>query len=280
MTRRVYIAGPMSRESFCRCDRPSARSTLPIAADLIGAGVRDAVLPSDVLVSHSGRPVRPHGVPIGRWVQGPLLPERDLLQGAGRAALAEQGEHVPQEAGGVVSVCRPLEERLLPEAIRGVGPANPADSAAFGHELQDVPVGGADLDSQRPLVVGAIDDGALSLVEASTPGDIRDCPFHDFILPDDGVDRWDYNYPAFAAAAAHLRSLGYHVESPHEPGQVEGWGWADYMRRGLAQLLTCDTIALLPNWHTSRGAMIELRLAEDLGMRHMLLDYEGEVVLP
>ena len=32
MTRRVYIAGPMSRESFCRCDRPSARSTLPIAA--------------------------------------------------------------------------------------------------------------------------------------------------------------------------------------------------------------------------------------------------------
>lgn len=44
MTRRVYIAGPMSRESFCRCDRPSARSTLPIAADLIGAGVRDAVL--------------------------------------------------------------------------------------------------------------------------------------------------------------------------------------------------------------------------------------------
>ena len=22
MTRRVYIAGPMSRESFCRCDRP------------------------------------------------------------------------------------------------------------------------------------------------------------------------------------------------------------------------------------------------------------------
>ena len=29
MTRRVYIAGPMSRESFCRCDRPSARSTLP-----------------------------------------------------------------------------------------------------------------------------------------------------------------------------------------------------------------------------------------------------------
>ena len=46
MTRRVYIAGPMSRESFCRCDRPSARSTLPIAADLIGAGVWDYNYPA------------------------------------------------------------------------------------------------------------------------------------------------------------------------------------------------------------------------------------------
>ena len=128
MTRRVYIAGPMSRESFCRCDRPSARSTLPIAADLIGAGV------------------------------------------------------------------------------------------------------------------------------------------------------WDYNYPAFTRAAATLRNLGYHVESPHEPGQVEGWTWVDYVRRGLAQMLTCDTIALLPGWHQSRGAMIELRLAEDLLMRRMLIDHDGAVV--
>ena len=48
MTRRVYIAGPMSRESFCRCDRPSARSTLPIAADLIGAGVWDCNYPASI----------------------------------------------------------------------------------------------------------------------------------------------------------------------------------------------------------------------------------------
>ena len=48
MTRRVYIAGPMSRESFCRCDRPSARSTLPIAADLIGAGVWDYNYPASI----------------------------------------------------------------------------------------------------------------------------------------------------------------------------------------------------------------------------------------
>ena len=88
----------------------------------------------------------------------------------------------------------------------------------------------------------------------------------------------EYNYPAFTRAAATLRNLGYHVESPHEPGDVEGWTWVDYMRRGLAQMLTCDTIALLPGWHQSRGAMIELRLAEDLGMRRMLIDHDGEVL--
>ena len=38
------------------------------------------------------------------------------------------------------------------------------------------------------------------------------------------------------------------------------------------------TKALLPGWHQSRGAMIELRLAEDLLMRHMLIDHDGAVV--
>ena len=90
----------------------------------------------------------------------------------------------------------------------------------------------------------------------------------------------DHNFPAFMAAAAKLRDQGHHVENPADGGLVDGWTWADYMRRCIGQLITCDTIALLPNWHTSRGAMIELRLAEDLGMRHMLIDHEGEVVLP
>ena len=33
----------------------------------------------------------------------------------------------------------------------------------------------------------------------------------------------EYNYPAFTRAAATLRNLGYHVESPHEPGNTR---WA------------------------------------------------------
>lgn len=44
------------------------------------------------------------------------------------------------------------------------------------------------------------------------------------------------------------------------------------MRRGLRQLLTCDTIALLPGWQNSRGATIEHQLATGLGMTVIELD--------
>ena len=77
----------------------------------------------------------------------------------------------------------------------------------------------------------------------------------------------EHNYPAFRAAAAALRAVGYEVESPAEPGQVHGWGWTDYMKRGLAQMLTCDGVALLPGWTESKGACIEADIASLLGVR-------------
>ena len=76
----------------------------------------------------------------------------------------------------------------------------------------------------------------------------------------------EFNYPTFALVAERLREMGHTVESPHEPGQVEGWGWSDYMRRGLAQMLTCDMVVLLPGWMLSRGARIEATIAHTLGM--------------
>jgi hypothetical protein len=76
----------------------------------------------------------------------------------------------------------------------------------------------------------------------------------------------DFNYPAFHAAAAHLRSLGYHVENPAENPAPASGKWEAYMRLALAQLLTCDTIAMLPGWQKSRGAVIEHRLATELGI--------------
>lgn len=79
----------------------------------------------------------------------------------------------------------------------------------------------------------------------------------------------DLNYPAFNAEAARLRALGHHVENPAENPECETW--EAYMRLAIMQLITCDTLALLPNWSRSRGATIEHRLAGDLSMRVMLV---------
>lgn len=76
----------------------------------------------------------------------------------------------------------------------------------------------------------------------------------------------DHNYPAFHAAAAWLRSLGYEIANPSENPAPADPTWSGYMRLALAQLLTCDGVATLAGWQESRGASIEVRLAQDLGM--------------
>lgn len=81
----------------------------------------------------------------------------------------------------------------------------------------------------------------------------------------------DWNFPAFHAAAARLRSEGYHVENPAENSAPPCNSWEGYMRTAIAQLVTCDMIALLPGSENSRGATIEKQLAYDLGMTIIFL---------
>ena len=76
----------------------------------------------------------------------------------------------------------------------------------------------------------------------------------------------DYNYPAFNAAAAALRSQGLHVENPADHGVVDGAEWADYLRHDLGRLATCEAVYLLPGWHHSKGATLEVHIATALGM--------------
>ena len=76
----------------------------------------------------------------------------------------------------------------------------------------------------------------------------------------------DFNYPAFNAVADQLRALGYEVENPADHGIVEGAQWADYMAYDLTRLGLCGVIALLPDWEHSKGARLEVLIAERLGM--------------
>jgi hypothetical protein len=78
----------------------------------------------------------------------------------------------------------------------------------------------------------------------------------------------DHNYPAFHAAAAELRAVGYRVINPAELGTVEGWTWEQYLRRDLqAMLADADALALLEGCDRSAGAQLEATVAHALGWR-------------
>jgi hypothetical protein len=75
----------------------------------------------------------------------------------------------------------------------------------------------------------------------------------------------ELNFPAFAAMTASLRADGHTVTNPAEINP-DGGSWHDCMRRDIAALMDCDTVATLPGWEHSKGARLEVLIAERLGM--------------
>jgi hypothetical protein len=95
----------------------------------------------------------------------------------------------------------------------------------------------------------------------------------------------EFNFPAFRQAAQQLRDAGHVVVSPHEwplpcgcvdlpprCGAVDH-AWAEFLRSDLIVLLNhAEGVALLPGWEKSRGATLEVHVAEALGMPVRPLD--------
>lgn len=75
----------------------------------------------------------------------------------------------------------------------------------------------------------------------------------------------EFNFPAFAKAAADLRAAGYGIVSPHElhSGRLD-LPWNEYMRRDIAIIVSgaIGGLAMLPGWQDSRGAKGEAFVGE------------------
>lgn len=79
----------------------------------------------------------------------------------------------------------------------------------------------------------------------------------------------EFNYPAFNAKAAELRASGRAVINPAEHDEP-GLPWSEYLRKDIRALMDCSVIHLLPGWSRSKGALLELHIARELGF-----DIEG-----
>lgn len=82
--------------------------------------------------------------------------------------------------------------------------------------------------------------------------------------PMSGIE--EFNYPAFHAAAKHLRAAGHEVINPAEVCPELGMPWDFYMRKDIAAMLECEAVYLLHGWSASKGACLEHHIARTLDM--------------
>jgi hypothetical protein len=96
--------------------------------------------------------------------------------------------------------------------------------------------------------------------------------------PMSGVE--DFNFPLFFETEKKLKELGYEVINPaHNDGETVEEAlasagtperptnsWAYYMRRDLPSVLSVDALCVLPGWQRSKGASLEVQVAQALGL--------------
>lgn len=95
----------------------------------------------------------------------------------------------------------------------------------------------------------------------------------------------DWNFPAFFEAEAQLKALGHEVINPaHNDGETveealasagsperPNNSWSYYMKRDLPHVLGVDAVCVLPDWQSSKGASLEVEVAEAVGIPLVIL---------
>lgn len=82
----------------------------------------------------------------------------------------------------------------------------------------------------------------------------------------------------FNSAELYLTGLGYDAVNPVSEGLIPNGTWKDYMRRDIKLLCDCDYIYLLEGWEDSDGASLEKLIADNLGIKQLVIDENGKVV--
>lgn len=77
----------------------------------------------------------------------------------------------------------------------------------------------------------------------------------------------NYNHDLFNKVAAEFRMVGFDVCSPSEFFDGDKTREREeYMREAFKYLLEADTVVILPGWEESKGARIEIMVAQELGL--------------
>ena len=100
----------------------------------------------------------------------------------------------------------------------------------------------------------------------------------------------DWNFPAFFETETQLKMLGHEVINParNDGENVEAAlisagsperpnnSWSYYMKRDLPNVLSVDAVCVLPGWQSSKGASLEVYVAEEVGIPLLILR-EGQL---
>lgn len=103
------------------------------------------------------------------------------------------------------------------------------------------------------------------------PGDFEVASWHDaspqkpIYLSGPMTGQPDLNFLAFHAMAARLRAVGHAVVNPAELDHPTK-EWNECLRRDIVALMDCYAVATLPGWEHSKGARLEVIIADRLGM--------------